>query len=73
MALLSMSALQCIVRLCWTISMGIRIEGELLYFENAIYMGLSVSLSIISLESVFSPLSPLFVANLGDPKNPQLI
>src|SRR5258706_15025593 len=70
---LSMSALQCIMRLCWTISMGIRIEGELLYFENAIYMGLSVSLSVISLESVVSPLSPLFVANLGDPKNPQLI
>ena len=73
MAPLSMSALQCIVRLCWTISTGIRIEGEPLYFENAIYMGLSESLSVVSFESVFSPLSPLFVTNLGDPKNPQRI
>ena len=70
---LLMRALLCIMKLCWTISMGIWIEGEPLYFENAIYMGLSVSLSVISLESVNSPLSPLFVANLGDPKNPQQI
>jgi hypothetical protein len=70
---LSMSAFVVIVRHCWIISTGTRIDGEPLYFENDIQMGLSVSLSVVLLESIFSLLSPLFVANLGDPKNPRLI
>src|SRR5258705_6482715 len=46
---LSMSALQCIVRLCWTISMGIRIDGEPFYFENVIYSDLNNRSNVLQL------------------------